>query len=156
VKIRPDSSFDCNYSQLYLTREFSINLVSDSLAQAPNANWRCFAASAAFTAKIQYFCDSMWNLGSSLKLISSKNWLSAGTSSRAIPARDSSSSMLCPVGSIKVAAGHGQVKVLYCVEMGQNIPFDEVEISNDILTLGYCLHMRRHCSKFCKWFVALH
>ncbi len=33
-------------------------------------------------------------------------------------------------------AGHGEVKILYCVEMGQNIPSHEVAIANDILTLG--------------------
>ena len=43
---------------------------------------------------------------------------------------------LCPVGSVEVAAGHGQVKILYCIELGQNIPSHEVAISNDILTLG--------------------
>ncbi len=64
------------------------------LAQAPNANWHCIAVSAAFTAKIQYFCDLMWNLESSLKLIYNKNQLSAGTSSGAIPARDLSSSII--------------------------------------------------------------
>jgi hypothetical protein len=55
-----------------------------------NADWHCCVVSAASTAKIQYFCDLMWNLKSLLKLVSNKNWLSAGTSSGAIPARDSS------------------------------------------------------------------
>ena len=53
--------------------------------------WRRCAVGAAFIAKIQYFCDSKLDLLRLLKLISSKNWLLAGTSSGASPASNSSS-----------------------------------------------------------------
>ncbi len=71
-----------------------MNLSLTCLAQAPNADWHCFAVRVAFTAWIQYFCDLVWNLENLLNLISNKNQLSAGMSSGAVPARSSSSSII--------------------------------------------------------------
>ena len=60
-------------------------------AHAPRASWHHCVVRAACIAKIQYFCDSTLDLLSMLKIISSKHQLSAGTSSGASPASNSSS-----------------------------------------------------------------
>ncbi len=119
AKIRPDLLLDCNYSHFCSTRDFLLTLFLTSLARAPNASWCCFAASAAVTAKIQSFYDSMWNLESSLKLISNKNWLFAGTSSGAVPARDLSSSIIsCDFSSWRY------LLILLCRGMFQKIHWE--------------------------------
>ncbi len=51
---------------------FWLTLSLIRLAQAPRASCHCWAVNVAFTAWIQYFCDSMWDLVRLLKLISSK------------------------------------------------------------------------------------
>ena len=76
---------------LVLLGSFLFTLSIILFARAPHANWRRCAVRAAFIAKIQYFCESTLDLLRSLKLISSKNRLSAGTSSGASPASNSSS-----------------------------------------------------------------
>ena len=66
---------------LVLLGSFLFTLSVVLFARAPFSNWRCCAVRAAFIAKIQYCCDSTLDLLRSLKLISSRNRLSAGTSS---------------------------------------------------------------------------
>ncbi len=76
---------------LVLLGSFLFTLSIILFARTPRARWCCCAVRAVFIVKIQYFCVSTLDLLRSLKLISSKNWLSAGTSSGASPASDSSS-----------------------------------------------------------------
>ena len=129
----------------------------------------------------------MWDLENSLKLISSKNQLLAGTSSRAISVSNSSlraissafflwgykwdiaedplgvqdmkyfwDELLSPVSGVEEAARHGQVEVLYFIEMCWNVPFYEVTTTYHVLALCQSLHTWGHCSQVCKGFVALH
>ncbi len=88
AKVSPDLLFDCNYSKLSSAREIALTFCLICLARAPNAKWQLLDDSVAFTAKIQYFYDRL------LKFISKEHLLSAGTSSGATPARDSSSSII--------------------------------------------------------------
>ncbi len=64
--------------------------------------------------------------------------------------------LLSPIGAVEEAAKHGQVEVLYFLEMCQNVPFHEVAIAYNILTLCQSLHTRGHYSHTCKGFVAPH
>ncbi len=75
---------------LVLLGSFLFTLSINLFAHAPRARWRRCAVRAAYIAKIQYCCISTLDLLRSLKLISSKNRLSAETSSSASPASNSS------------------------------------------------------------------
>ncbi len=92
--VRPDLLFYCNYTHFCSAGELPVSLSSILLDLAPCALWRRCAVRAVFIARIQYCCVSTFELLRSLKLISSRNLLSAGTSSGAIPASDSSSAAI--------------------------------------------------------------
>ncbi len=77
-----------------LLGSFLFTLSSILLDLAPCALWHRCAVRAAFIARFQYCCVSTLELLRSLKLISSRNLLSAGTSSGAILASDSSSAAI--------------------------------------------------------------